>query len=65
MAWRPAMTAAEVRMETADKAEGRHWDWDGDCWCGKRHGAGDEGLTLAAPPWNRSRWREPVAAVMS
>jgi hypothetical protein len=60
MTWQPALTAAEVRMETADKAEGRHWEWSGSCWCGKRHQAG-EGLTLVAPPWDGSRHAEPIA----
>lgn len=55
LVWQPALTAAEVRMEIADKAERRHWDWAGDCWCGERHHAG-ESLTLVAPPWYPSRW---------
>lgn len=61
-AWRPAMTAAEVRAEIADKAEGRHWL--GGCWCTKRHQAG-EGLTLVRPPWDAARGTENVGAVAS
>jgi hypothetical protein len=64
LVWQPALTAAEVRMEAADMAGDRHWDWPGSCWCGRRHQAG-EGLTLVAPPWNRSRWREPVAPAVT
>jgi hypothetical protein len=55
LAWQPAMTATEVRMEAADKAGGRHWDWDGDCWCGRRHRAVSFGLVLVDPPWCPSR----------
>ena len=71
LVWQPALTATEVRLEAADKAEGRHWDWPGSCWCGERHQTADglamvrPGLTLAEPPWNRSRWREPVAPAVT
>jgi hypothetical protein len=63
LVWQPPMTAAEVRMEIADKAESRHWDWEGDCWCGRRHRAVSFGLALVDPPWYASRRAETVAAV--
>jgi hypothetical protein len=66
----PAMTATEVRMEAADMAGDRHWDWPGACWCDERHQTREGSLrgttvTLIAPPWNRSRWREPVAPAVT
>lgn len=64
LAWQPALTAMEVRMEADDKAHGRHWDSLGSCWCRKRHQAG-EGPTLVRPPWDSARGTEIVGAVAS
>jgi hypothetical protein len=68
MTWQPALTAAEVRMETADKAGDRHWDWPGACWCDERHQTAEGSLrgttvTLVRPPWDAARGAESVGAV--
>lgn len=62
LTYRPLLTRREVEFEAADKREGRHWLWAGDCWCGVRHQAGER-LTFAAPVWDESRDAEFVAAV--
>jgi hypothetical protein len=51
LVWQPALTAAEVRLEIADKAAGAHWAGVG-CWCDRPHEAGDLGVSLAAAPWD-------------
>ena len=53
--WRPLETARELCIGLRDKAEGRHWAWTGDCWCGEVHYTQQKGLALIAPPWDRSR----------
>lgn len=53
MAGVPAMTMQQIRIERADKAEGRHWSRD--CWCGAGHGVGETALTMVAPPWDLAR----------
>ena len=54
MAGVPAMTMQQIRIERADKAEGRHWS-RGRCWGGASHGDGETALTLVAPPWDLAR----------
>jgi hypothetical protein len=53
--FRPLLTLQELRMEQRDKDEGRHWAWNGDCWCGVPHQASLVGLALITPPWDKSR----------
>lgn len=54
MTWPVAPNIAESRLADADKRAHRHWLFDGRCWCGLRHRAG-EAFTLTAPPWDESR----------
>lgn len=56
LAWQPALTAMEVRMEAADEAAGRHWSGPDGCWCDEFHHQTDAvPLVLVAPPWDKSR----------
>jgi len=62
--WRPLETAAELgALVVAAEAQGLHWDWDGSCWCRRRHQADEAGLTLVAPPWRASGPAQTAGAV--
>ena len=61
---RLAPNLREVWLEIEDTREERHWLWHGDCWCEKRHQAG-ESLSLVPPPSDRSRDEETAVPAVA